>query len=42
MLPRLPLDISTFRKLRELRYLYVDKTKYAYDLIKNGRRYFLS
>lgn len=42
MLPKLPLDISTFREMRENSYLYVDKTKYAYDLITGGRRYFLS
>src|SRR4029077_3240375 len=42
MLQRLPLDINTFRELRESKYLYVDKTKYAYDLITGGRRFFLS
>lgn len=42
MLSRLPLDLSSFRTLREKGYLYVDKTKYAYDLINQGRRYFLS
>lgn len=42
MLPKLPLGISTFRKLIKSRYLYVDKTKYAYDLITGGERYFLS
>jgi hypothetical protein len=42
MLPKLPLDLSTFRELRKSRYLYVDKTKYAYDIITGGRRYFLS
>lgn len=42
MLTRFPLDISSFRKLREKKYLYVDKTKYAYDLIMGGERYFLS
>lgn len=42
MLPKMPLDRSTFRTLRELQYLYVDKTKYAYDLITGGHRYFLS
>lgn len=42
MLPRLPLDLSTFRELRKSHYLYVDKTKYAYDIITSGRRYFLS
>jgi hypothetical protein len=42
MLPRLPLDLSTFSILRKSHYLYVDKTKYAYDLITGGRRFFLS
>jgi len=42
MLQKLPLDISTFRELRESNYLYVDKTEYAYNLITGGRRFFLS
>lgn len=42
MLLRLPVDVSDFSVLREAGYLYVDKTKYAYDLITGGRRYFLS
>src|SRR5271170_2802280 len=41
-LPKLPLDLSTFSILRSDQYLYVDKTKHAYNLIKGGRRYFLS
>lgn len=41
-LPRLPLDLSTFRTLREKGYLYVDKTQHAYNLITGGRRFFLS
>ena len=39
---KLPLSLSTFRELRESNYLYVDKTKYAHELITGGRRYFLS
>jgi hypothetical protein len=42
MLPKMPLDLSTFRELRKSHYLYVDKTKYAYSIITEGRRYFLS
>lgn len=42
MLQKLPLDINTFRRLRTSEFLYVDKTKYAYDLITGGHRYFLS
>lgn len=41
-LQKLPLSLSTFRKLRELDYLYVDKTEYAYNLITGGQSYFLS
>lgn len=39
---RLPLDISSFRKLRTSDYVYVDKTEYAYNLIANGERFFLA
>lgn len=39
---KLPLDLSTFRILREQKYVYVDKTQYAYDIITGGRRFFLS
>ncbi len=42
MLRKLPLDLSTFRIMRESNYLYVDKTRHAYNLITQGRRYFLS
>jgi hypothetical protein len=42
MLPKLPLDLSTFTTLRKSGYLYVDKTEHAYNLITQGRRYFLS
>jgi len=41
-LQKLPLDLSTFSELRTDNYLYVDKTRYAYNLITGGRRYFLS
>ena len=39
---KLPVDISTFSRLRELNYVYVDKTKYMYNMITGGQRYFLS
>jgi|SRR5581483_322563 len=39
---RLPVDISTFSKLRKLNCLYVDKTEYIYNMITKGQRYFLS
>ncbi len=42
MLRKLPLDLSTFSNLRKSHYLYVDKTKYAYDMLSGGRCYFLS
>ena len=41
MIQKLPLDLSTFRILREQGYIYVDKTKYAYDMIMEHRRFFL-
>lgn len=42
LLPKLPLDISTFSELRTSSYVYVDKTRHAYDLLTSGRRYFLA
>src|SRR5690348_16250594 len=39
---KLPLDINTFSDLRASNYLYVDKTKYAYNILMQGRRFFLS
>jgi hypothetical protein len=41
-LPKLPIGLQTFEKLRREDYLYVDKTRYLIDLIDNGRVYFLS
>ena len=41
-LPKLPIGIQTFAKIREDDYLYVDKTDQALDLINNGTYYFLS
>ncbi len=38
----LPLDTSSFRQIRESGNLYVDKTKWIYRLITEGRCYFLS
>ncbi len=42
MLKKLPLALSDFRRLRESNCLYVDKTKYVYELITGYGRYFLS
>lgn len=41
-LQRLPLGLSTFSRIRNEGYLYVDKTEYAHNLITQGDRYFLS
>ncbi|KZX12186.1 ATP-binding protein [Methanobrevibacter curvatus] len=38
----LPTDIGTFSTLIENDYLYVDKTKYIYKMIKPGKKFFLS
>jgi len=42
ILQKLPLGISTFSDIRNEGYLYVDKTKDIYNLINQGKRYFLS
>jgi hypothetical protein len=39
---KLPLDLSTFRTLREHQYLYVDKTRHIYIMLTGGRRFFLA
>ena len=39
---RLPIGIQTFRKMREGRYYYVDKTPHIERLIASGSTYFLS
>ncbi len=39
---KLPIGISDFKKLIEGNYIYVDKTKYIYDLVNNGGYIFLS
>ncbi len=40
---RYPVGIQTFREIREQGYLYVDKTRYVYDLAHgSGKTYFLS
>ena len=38
----LPLGIQTFKEIVEKNHVYVDKTKFIYDLINNGKCYFLS
>ena len=39
---KLPLGIQNFREIVEKNHVYVDKTRYIYDLITNGKCYFLS
>ena len=42
MLPVLPLNTSSFEKIRKKGYLYVDKTPWIYKLLTEGECYFLS
>ena len=39
---KLPIGIQDFAKLREDGFIYADKTSYIYNLVTNGRSYFLS
>lgn len=39
---KLPLGIQSFRKIIEGDYVYVDKTRYVYELINTASYYFLS
>ncbi|BAI79854.1 conserved hypothetical protein [Deferribacter desulfuricans SSM1] len=39
---KLPVGIQSFRKIREENYIYVDKTKEAYELVNNFTYVFLS
>jgi hypothetical protein len=39
---KLPIGIQSFEELRLQNYVYVDKTKYIYNLIHSGVYYFLS
>ncbi|MGB4269006.1 MAG: AAA family ATPase, partial [Spirochaetota bacterium] len=42
MLKKLPIGIQTFSKIREDNYVYIDKTKEAYELITQYQYVFLS
>ena len=42
MTRKLPVGIQGFEKLRTDNFLYVDKTKYIYQLVHNNVPYFLS
>ena len=39
---KLPIGIQDFEVLRKNEYLYVDKTSYIYQLVQEGKPYFLS
>jgi hypothetical protein len=39
---KLPIGIHDFVLIRQDDYLYVDKTELVYNLVNNGRAYFLS
>lgn len=39
---RLPIGVQSFESLRQDGYLYVDKTKYVYELVHTSKQYFLS
>jgi len=39
---KLPLGKSDFKDIIQSNFVYVDKTKYIYDLIESGDIYFLS
>jgi hypothetical protein len=39
---RYPIGIQDFSELREGNYLYVDKTQQMYELLSNGKYFFLS
>lgn len=41
-LRKLPIGIQSFEDLRQNGYLYVDKTRYVWDLVESGKTYFLS
>jgi len=41
-LPSLPIGIQSFRELRKLGNLYVDKTRHIYDMLQAGSALFLS
>ena len=39
-LKKLPIGIQTFSEIRTKNYIYIDKTKEAYDLIESGIKYY--
>jgi hypothetical protein len=38
---KLPIGIQDFRKLREMGFVYVDKTAFVYQLAQSSNPYFL-
>ena len=39
---KLPISIQTFEKIREGDLIYVDKTKFIYELTRSGTYYFFA
>ena len=39
---KLPIGIQSFEKLRDGNYVYVDKTRFVYDLAHSGGNYFFA
>ncbi len=39
---KIPIGVQSFEKMRNDKYLYVDKTKYVYNLVRTSSPYFLS
>nr|WP_257617373.1 AAA family ATPase [Thermosipho melanesiensis] len=37
---KLPIGVQDYREIVEENYVYVDKTKYLYDLMTSGKFYF--
>ena len=42
MIRKLPIGVQSFESLRKDGFLYVDKTKYIFDLVHTSKQYFLS
>ncbi|WP_459995881.1 AAA family ATPase, partial [Marinitoga arctica] len=39
---KLPIGVQDYKEIITEDYIYVDKTKYIYELINSGKFYFLS
>ena len=42
ILQKLPIGIQNIKEIITENYVYVDKTKYVYQLVSQGKYYFLS